>query len=255
MIKGHMRVLRVLPEFHHQRQIALFDQIVCLADISHRFHEEPDMLNAHAPRRVAIGDVMTGERIELGAKESRLPLPRSRPVPAETHQINEKPLQFRWIFRSHDDNVAETALTAQESSMRPAWHKGARRPFLRVEKLGLKAHGIANAKQFLDAAQLAKRRIADNEVDARGAKFIDRRVEFEPTSRFPADVGQPIYFACRKGEAMAPIVQLEIKRERVHFEFGDLKSHDLGAVAAPLLEFGGLETKVANAIDVHFRLA
>jgi hypothetical protein len=151
--------------------------------------------------------------------------------------------------------VAEAALTAKESSMRPAWNEGARRPFLRVEELVLIAHWIAKSNQFLNAAQLAKRRIADNDFDARGAKFIDRRIEFEPTSRFPADVGEPIYFACVKGETMAPIVQLEIERERVRFEFGDLKSHDFGAVAAPLLEFGGLETQVADAINVHFRLA
>src|ERR1700679_3496143 len=139
--------------------------------------------------------------------------------------------------------------------MRPAWDEGPRRPFLRVEQLVPIAHRIAKLNQFLNAAQLAKRRIADNDFDARGAKFIDRRIELEPTSCFPADVGESIYFACVKGEAMAPIVQLEMERERVRFELGDLKSHDLGAVAAPLLELGGLETQVTDTINIHFRLA
>src|SRR5258708_8041312 len=165
IIEGHMRVLRVLPELHHQRQIALFDEIVCLADISHCFHEEPDMLNAHAARRVAIGDIVTRKSVELGAKESRFSLARTRPIPAETHEINEEPLQLRRIFRGHDDHVAEAALTAKKSSMRPPWDEGSWRPFLRVEQLVLIAHSIAKSNQFLNAARLAKRRTAHTHFD------------------------------------------------------------------------------------------
>src|ERR1700735_5640718 len=54
-----------------------------------------------------------------------------------------------------------------------------------------------------------------------------------------------------KSEAMAAIVELEIQREGVRFDLGNLKAHDLGAIAAPVPELGGLETQVADADDVH----
>src|ERR1700688_4309486 len=80
VIEGHMRVLRMLPELHHQRQIALLDEVVCLADIAHRFYKQTDMLYSHPAGRVTVCDVVTGKGVELGTKESCLSFARAGAV-------------------------------------------------------------------------------------------------------------------------------------------------------------------------------
>src|ERR1700679_2518998 len=112
VIEGHMRVLCVLPKLHQERQITLLDEVVCLADIAHRFHEQTDMLYSHSAGRVTVCDIVTGKGVELGAKETCPSFAGAGTVPTKTHQIDQKPLQLRRIVGSHDHCVPEAALTA-----------------------------------------------------------------------------------------------------------------------------------------------
>src|ERR1700742_652648 len=133
-------------------------------------------------------------------------------------------------------------LTAQKSPVRTARYKRSGRPFLRVEQFVLIANRIAKPNQFLDAAQLAECGISNLEFHALGPKLVDRCEIFQPTSRLPADIAQPIDFTGMKRKAMTPIVKLEIERCRIRLDFGRLKPHDLGAVGAPFIDLGRLET-------------
>ncbi|MNQ84649.1 hypothetical protein D3C85_997840 [compost metagenome] len=60
-----MRVLGMLTEGHHHRQLALTHNVVGFTDVAHIAHKQSDMLHAHAARAVTIGNVMTGVMVEL----------------------------------------------------------------------------------------------------------------------------------------------------------------------------------------------
>src|SRR5690606_29271567 len=135
-------------------------------DVAHLAHEQADVLDARAPRAVAIGDVMAGVVVQLGAEEAGTPLAGTRAIPMEAHHIEQETLQFRGVFRGDQHYVPGTTLVGQETGMRPPGNERAWRPFLTVEQLVLVTHRIAETHHLSHPTQLAKSGVATCELDA-----------------------------------------------------------------------------------------
>ncbi|MNT29643.1 hypothetical protein D3C72_1653940 [compost metagenome] len=113
----------MLAERHHHRQFALAHDIVGLAHITHIANEQPDVLDAHSPGPMAIGDVVAGVMVEPGAEEAGTPLARSRAIPAEAHDIEQEVFKFRGVLRSDQYHVPCTALVGQKAAVGAPWLK------------------------------------------------------------------------------------------------------------------------------------
>src|SRR3990167_4801910 len=247
-----MRVLAMLPQGHHHRQLAFLHDIVGLADIADAVHHDAHVLNAHATRPVAIGDIVAGVIVELGAEEPRTPLTRTSTVPAEPHDFDEEVLKFRRVFRGDQHHMTGTALVCQEAAMRTAGLEGARCPLLRIEQLMLIADRIAEANQLAHPALLTQLGITTGELDPSGTELLQGILERHAPDRLPAYVGDTVDLSRMEGEAMTTVVDTEIQRVRIALGgVTNTEPHHLRAVLAPSVDVRGLEAHVANANDVH----
>ncbi|MNZ28852.1 hypothetical protein D3C78_460920 [compost metagenome] len=143
VIKGQVRILGVLAEGHHHRQFTLAHDVIGFADIANIAHEQADVLHSHAPRPMAVGDVMAGVIVQLGPEEASASLAGTGAIPVEAHHVDQEVLQLWGVFWCNQHHMAGTTLVRQEACVRAARDKGARRPFLCIEQLMLVADRVA----------------------------------------------------------------------------------------------------------------
>src|SRR5207244_2942898 len=146
---------------------------------------------------------------EPGAVEAGAALTGARAVPVQAHDPGQEVLELRRVLGGDHDHVAEAAVAGDEAAVRTAGNEGTRRPLLRVEEFVLVTHRVAKTDQLLDPTLLAQRRIADAHLDVVLAKARHGGLKFELALGFPTDVDEPVGLAGMKGQAMAPVVELE----------------------------------------------